>query len=515
MSDYDYNSRNGRYGQGSQNGQSQRKLTVHISDEDYENEIRQDSAELQRQNYERRQGGQQQNANRQQYNNQNGNQHMQRSGQGGNYDNSGSRQRVAQYGGGYNPNAQRVDMSVSRTRVVTSRSGETYEIPEENNIPAKLLRRQKKNTKSRGCLVAVVYAAIVCSISALLAFYLIVGINDMFALKKESIEVVVTVPENADLDTIIKLLDENGVVEYPFFFKMYALISNPDASFKDGDFKLNTKSDYDSLLTRLQQPAIAENGVVKVTIPEGFNVEQIAERLDYYCVCDYDKFFDTLQNYPFKHEFITDIPTDDPDRMYRLEGYLFPATYSFYINEGSVSAINKMLNAYVSNVLESASVSFTARASELGRSMDEIMIVASIIERETPDKEEMKNVASVFYNRLKGNDGEGINKRLQSDATRWYPYINRNDMLESDLPQSEKDLWGTTDADGVYHGSKYDTTVFQGLPPGPICCPSLNAIKAALNPNSTKYLYFFINDAGEHYYASTYSRHLENISNHS
>ncbi len=489
-----YNSRGGNNGYNGQ--QPQKKFTVNISDEAYENEIRNDSAHIQRQqNPARRQPA----PYGQQYSQQRGGQRP-------------ANGQMRQYGQPYPQNSanpqglQRRDYPVSRTRVVTSRSGEKYEIPEENNLPSKLLRRQKKNYKSRGCVVAVVYAAIVCSISALLAFYMIVGINDMFGLVKENMEIVVTVPADADLDDVTKLLDENDVVDYPFFFKLYAMISNPDADFKDGDFKLNAKSDYDSLLTRLTQPAIAENGVVKVVIPEGLNVEQIAEKLDYYCVCDYDKFFDTLQNYPFKHEFIKDIPMDVPDRIYRLEGYLFPATYSFYINEGSVSAINKMLNAFNSNVVESSKVNLAERCNKLGRSMNEIIIIASIIERETPDPDEMKNVASVFYNRLKGNDSQGIGGRLQSDATRWYPFATSKDMQESDkLTEEQKANWK----------SAYSTIDTAGLPPGPICCPSLNAINAALNPNSTKYLYFFTDAEGNHYYAATYEKHLQNVANYS
>ncbi len=468
----------GNYNGGGNNNQPQKKFTVHISDEDYENEIRQDSAELRHQSG--RQGGQRPQGNQQL---------RRRNGQQNGYGN------MAQYGSGNGGMRPGGNMPLSRTRVVTSRSGEKYEIPEESNLPSKLLRKQKKNYKSRGCAVAVIYAAIVCSISALLAFYMIVGINDMFGLVKENMEIVISLPADADIDTVTRLLDENGVVDYPFFFKLYAMISHNDTGFKDGDFKLNAKSDYDSLLTRLRQPSIAENGVVKVTIPEGFNVEQIAERLSYYCVCDYDKFFDTLQNYPFKHEFIQNIPTDNEGRIYRLEGYLFPATYSFYINEGSVSAINKMLNAYVSNVMENNTLEFESKASDLGRSMDEIMTVASVIERETPVPEEMYNVASVFYNRLRNTSEYG---KLQSDATKWYPFTTQKAMLESTkLTDEEKANWH----------SNYDTYDVKGLPPGPICCPSMNSIKAALSPSNTKYYFFFIDAEGNHYYSKTYAEH--------
>lgn len=393
---------------------------------------------------------------------------------------------------------RRREIPVSRTRVVTNRMGDKYEIPEESMLSPKALRSQKKNQKGRGCIIAVVYAAIVCAISALLSFYLIVGINDMFGLVKEEAEIEVYIPVDADLDEVSKRLGDAGVVDYPFFFKLYASFTN-DEEFRGGaTFTLNSKSDYDMLIRKLTRPASADGSIVTVTFPEGFNVEQIAERLEEYYVCDADAFIASVNNYreKFKQPFLNYINVkQSTERIYGLEGYLFPDTYSFYMQEGSVSAINKMLNAFSTKVINNPDLLILERANALGVTIDDIITIASIIERETPNPDEMKNVASVFYNRLRNRSHDGIGGKLQSDATRWYPYTTGNDMRESQtLTAEQKQNWQGT----------YDTTTFAGLPPGPICCPSYKAIYAACYPNNTNYYYFFTDDNQAHYYATTY-----------
>jgi len=397
----------------------------------------------------------------------------------------------------------RSDVPISRTRVITSRSGDRYEISEESNLPPHLMKKTNRNQKSRGCFVAVVYAAIICSISALLAFYVVVGINDMFGLVKDQMEIVVSVPDNADLDTVVKLLDENGVVDYPFFFKLYAQLTN-DRDFKRGEFTLNRKSDYDMIIRKLTRPATADKSVVTVTIPEGYNIEQIAETLEYNLVCEKEAFYKTIETYEFSHSFYSKIPNNNEKRIYRLEGYLFPDTYDFYMWEGSVAAVNKMLNGFNSRVIENKDVDFWNKANAQKMGMDQIIILASVIERETADPEEMKNVASVFYNRLRNKSYEGIGGKLQSDATRWYPFPTSKAIKESDLTDEQKANWV----------SDYDTYNLSGLPPGPICCPGLNAINAALNPNKTDYFYFYTAPDKTHYYARTNAEHEVNVNSH-
>ncbi len=453
-----------------QSGSQPKKFTVHISDDDYENEMSYGAPRSQR-------------------------------GQRGGYMEPRRQQRS---NAPAKPNSiARNEVPISRTRVITSRSGERYEIPEESALPPKLLRKTRKNQKSRGCLISVVYAIIVCSISALLAFYAIVGINDMFGLVKDDMDIVVSIPRDSTLNEVTKILDDNDVVDYPFFFKLYAGITN-DSTFKHGDFTLNRKSDYDMIIRKLTRPSTADKSVVTVTIPEGKNLEQIAFILEDNCVCEQEAFFKTIAEREFKHGFYSKIPMDNEDRLYKLEGYLFPDTYAFYIWEGSVNAINRMLNAFDSKVYSNTELDFNNKAGKQKMSMDQIVTLASVIERETGDPEEMKRVASVFYNRMRNKSYEGIGGKLQSDATRWYPFPTQKDLKESDLSEEEK----------ASFVSKYDTTTFAGLPPGPICCPGLNSIKAALEPADTDYYYFFTDKDANHYYAATYEQHQNNVANH-
>ena len=435
---------------------------------------------------------------------------------------------------------QQAQSPLTRTRTVTTRTGERFEIPEETAIPPKIMRRNSKNTKSRGCIIALVYAAIVCSISALLSFYIIVGLNDMFGLVKEESEITVDIPKDATLDQVTTILDENGIVEYPFFFKLYAGFTN-DTSFKAGTFVLNTKSDYDQIIRKLTKPATADNSIVKVTIPEGYTIEQIGELLEEYCVCEKEAFINSVQYADFSsYDFVNYIPTSET-RIYRLEGYLFPSTYDFYIWGGSKHAISKMLAAFEDNVLEGSDYDYDeitnsslssdkkkSKKTELGKKLDKIIIMASVVEREVPSPDDMKKVASVFYNRLNNPKVQGTGGMLQSDATRWYPFATAAALKESDkITASEKENWienhkgsytmtatnPTTDVSETktFDTSLYDTYVVAGLPTGPICCPGLNSINAAISPASTNYYFFYSKSDGTTLFAETYSQHEDNI----
>lgn len=442
--------------------------------------------------------------------------------------------RVQQY-------RQPVQSPLTRTRTVTTRTGERFEIPEETAIPPKIMRRNSRNTKSRGCVIALVYAAIVCSISALLSFYIIVGLNDMFGLVKEESEITVEIPKDATLDQVTNILDENGIVEYPFFFKLYAGFTN-DTSYKAGTFVLNTKSDYDQIIRKLTKPATADNSIVKVTIPEGYTVEQIGELLEEYCVCEKEAFINSVQYADFSsYDFVNYIPKSET-RIYRLEGYLFPSTYDFYIWGGSKHAITKMLAAFEDNVLADTDYDYDAitnnkslstdkkksKKTELGKKLDKIIIMASVVEREVPGVDDMKKVASVFYNRLNNPKVQGTGGMLQSDATRWYPFATATALKESDkITASEKENWienhkgsytmtATNPTSGesetkTFDTSLYDTYVVSGLPTGPICCPGMNSINAAISPASTSYYFFYSKSDGTTLFAETYSQHEENI----
>lgn len=387
-------------------------------------------------------------------------------------------------------------------RIVTGSMGDTYQIQDDGVIAPRQLRSRQKfvRKKNRGCVVALVYSAAVCSISILLAYYMIVGVNDMFALVKDSTDMVVEVPKGATLDDVTDILDESGVVEYPFFFKTYAKISKKDTGFKAGTFSLDTKSDYNQLLTKLRLPAGADKSTITVTIPEGLTVEQVAAIMEENSVCDAENFIKSAKEVEFTQKFLKNVDTKNENRIYGVEGYLYPDTYNFYLSEGSVNAINRLLGEYEKHWTDE----YAEKAKEIGMSMDQVITLASIVEREASKSDDRYNVASVFANRLKNSAGTG--GKLQSDATRWYPYATKKELLASDkLTQAEKDDWINNNT-GVC-----DTYRLKGLPPGPICSPSINSIEAVLYHDNTGYYYFCSDAEGKFYFAKTLKEHNANL----
>lgn len=394
-----------------------------------------------------------------------------------------------------------------RSTAVRTREGDIYEVRKPTNRKkSKGNSRYTASSKDKGCISALVYAVAVCLISVFLSYWFIVGCNDMFALKKDETSVVVSVPQDASLSDVAKILEENGVIKYPFFFKLYANVTGDGEDFKHGDFMLTTKTDYSQIIRKLTNPASSDGSTVKVVFPEGMNVLQYAELLEENNVCTKDAFLNRVNSTIYNYWFLKDVykkagmidengkstgQSSTSEKIYLLEGYLFPDTYEFYLNEGSESAVKKMLNNFNSKMTDE----IQSAVSGSKYSLDQILTIASIVERETNDPEQMATVASVFYNRLKNSDSFPC---LQSDATKSYPYAT-----EADIP---KNL-----ANGFK--SKYDTYTVKGLPAGAICNPSIDAIKAAASPEKTNYYFFFIDKNGKHYFSSTYSEHESVVKN--
>ncbi|AEJ44045.1 endolytic transglycosylase MltG [Alicyclobacillus acidocaldarius] len=228
--------------------------------------------------------------------------------------------------------------------------------------------------------------------------------------------------------------------------------------------------------------------VVNVTIPPGYDVVDIAARLAQDGVCSEAAFLKAVQADNYHQAFLKQL-AGRRDVRYRLEGYLFPDTYQFYRNENPVDVVNEMLNDFAARVLTSANEA-AMRADKL--TLNETITEASLIENEAQVPSERPIIASVIDNRLK------LRMRLQIDATVDYA-IGRH-------------LTVVTDADILDARNPYNTYLYGGLPPGPICSPSLASIEAVLHPAHTKYLYYVAkgNGTGEHYFAETYSQQLHN-----
>ncbi len=225
---------------------------------------------------------------------------------------------------------------------------------------------------------------------------------------------------------------------------------------------------------------------VTVTFPEGKTLVQIFQMLEENGVCSFDALMQAVQTADFSTYPLIAAVSGDKDRAFALEGYLFPDTYEFYTNDDPVSVIKKFLNNAETRIDDT----LRKRAEERGITIDEAIIIASIVQREGSKSSEVKKIAGVIYNRL--DDG----MPLQMDTTIFYlrdfvkPYIT-----------GDKDRYD----------DRYDTYKCTALPKGPICCPGLETITAALYPTDVDYYYFCHDAAANYYYAETYKEHLKNV----
>lgn len=229
------------------------------------------------------------------------------------------------------------------------------------------------------------------------------------------------------------------------------------------------------------------SNITKVTIPEGYSVAQIANLFVKNGVCQSTSAFLKATNdvKPSSYWFLKDVKKSST-RCFYLEGYLFPSTYEFYKNTSPAAVIEKILK----NTSTQYTAAQKARAKQLGYTMDQVLTIASIIEKEVTITKEQPYVSSILYNRLNSK------MRIQCDATIFYvekyikPYISGN-----------KDRYS----------QYYNTYKCKALPSGPICNPGKKAIQAALYPKTTDYFYFCADTKGTYYYAKTYDEHKKNV----
>lgn len=224
----------------------------------------------------------------------------------------------------------------------------------------------------------------------------------------------------------------------------------------------------------------------KITFIEGVTLSEAFKLLEQNGVASYNDLMSTAQNYNFSdYKIYSDIP-DDENRCFKLEGYLFPDTYEFFLNESPESVIGRFL----SNTDVKITDEMRSRAEELGFTIDEIIIIASIIQAEGAFPDEASTIAGIIYNRLE----EGM--RLEMDSTYFYVTEDIAEFKGEEIIEDYKAIYNTYDC--------------FSLPQGPVCNPGIIAINAALYPEETDYFYFCHDNDGNTYYATNYSEHLEN-----
>ncbi len=294
---------------------------------------------------------------------------------------------------------------------------------------------------------------------------------------------------------IAEQLKEEGAVKIPALFRLYAKLKGYDSQFKYGLYTFNTEAGYDSICEMLMTEG-AKAETVQVTIPEGtgindytknvngedVTVKGIATILEEKGVCSKSDFFIALDEVNLKTRLLSG--TNEGKTYYTLEGYLFPETYSFYSYDDSAEcarlAVKRMIEETESRITDE----MYEQAENLGYSMNEILTMASIVQMEAGEHtDEMAKVAGVFYNRLNSDDI----KTLGSSPTCYY-----GDSFK-------------------YDDGRYNTYDIEGLPPGPLCSPGIDAIKAALYPEKSDYYYFVTDSKGNFYYHKTLAEQEKTI----
>ena len=339
-------------------------------------------------------------------------------------------------------------------------------------------RRPQQQRRSKAPAIAAIVAVLV--VAAIAYFFVVPAVKLIFAPQQEQTvpagqDVTITIPEGASGDDIASILSKNHIVENPKDYYAAVAKEGAEMSLKPGDYALKTGMNAVDVVKQL---VAGPNAGAVLTIQEGLTLEQTAERIEAVYGISKDEFLAQAKasKYVDDYPFLEDAYNDS------LEGYLYPKTYTFTDTPTADDIIRKLLDQFVS---ETASLNLDKGAN--GLSAQQIVTMASLIERETAVDSERPTIASVIYNRLDAD------MPLQIDAAIVYARGGGNQAVTySDL---EID-------------SPYNVYKNYGLTPGPICSPSISSIKAALNPDKTDYLYYVASATGDgtHKFSSDYEQ---------
>ena len=348
-----------------------------------------------------------------------------------------------------------------------------------------------------------VYVCCVLAASVLLAIGGWRCADDMLALTRENVAVNVTVPENATIAQVSAELKDKGLIQYEWLFKFYCWFSKAERKIDPGTYELRGAYDYHALVNGMVRTS-GDRATATVMIPEGYECEDIFALLAENGVCTVEQLEDAAANHEYDYAFLADLPYGQKNR---LEGYLFPDTYEFYVGDDPVNVLDKFLRRFDSKVTEEmhaavdelnaklaekmAANGFTdGEIAEAKLDMHDVIIVASLIEKETAKASESPSIAAVIYNRLCSK----LYPCLEIDATIQYALDERKEVLSN----ADK---------GII--SPYNTYKNAGLPAGPISNPGIASIRAALYPAESDDYFYALGNDGVHHFSRTYYEHQD------
>ena len=278
---------------------------------------------------------------------------------------------------------------------------------------------------------------------------------------------IINIPSGTNAKEIVDVLEKNEIIrKNNYTFRILTKLMKLENQLKYGEYDLSPSMNMLQILDKLVKGEVVS---YKITIPEGYTCIQIAELLEKKEIAEKEAFLKLVK-----------------DSEKTSEGYLFPDTYEVPKKYGAEKMVKAMLANFNQIAIENK---FTEKAEKIGFSLNDIIILASIIEKEAKFNDEKNKVSSVFHNRLKSG------MKLQSCATIQYILETPKEKLDENDLKIE---------------SPYNTYLYKGLPPGPICNPGLDSIIAALEPAEEDYLYFVLGENGRHIFSKTYQEHLMN-----
>ena len=350
-------------------------------------------------------------------------------------------------------------------------------------------RRRRKRTILWWLRVPL-YFVVVLVVSTLIAEFGWLLASDLCAFDRgDPVTASVVITTGDDVEEVAEKLYDAGLIHYRWFFRLFARVAHAEKKIGAGIYELNTEMDYAALISGMRNSSgNMTTDTVRITIPEGYTVLDIISLLAKNGVATQEELLEAARTADFDYDFIDNQSED----ISRLEGYLFPDTYDFYQPERPVSALSKLLTNFERK--RDAWEGELAFAQTRGYDLDKIVVIASLIEKET-DGSDQARIASVIYNRLDGSgDRGGTYGLLQIDAALLYA-----------LPEHTGPI---TNAD-LETNSPYNLYKNAGLPPTAIANPGAKCITAALTPEQTDYYYYALAKDGKHRFFTNYREFSE------
>ena len=367
--------------------------------------------------------------------------------------------------------------------------------------------KKKKKSKAKGCLVTVLVLLVLVAGGGYFGYgYVQDSLKPVDASSKDY--VTVQIPDGANVQEIGSTLEKSGLVKHGLIFSLYAKYYS-HANLKSGYYNLKKSMSTDELIQELEKggtPEAQAPVLANLTIPEGYTLEQIAQTVgqlqgEFKEPLTAEAFLAKAQDETFISQLVSkypnllgSLPTKDSGVRYRLEGYLFPATYTIKDSTTVESLIDEMVAA-----MDKAMSPYYATIKEKNLTVNELLSIASLVEKEGAKTEDRKKIAGVFYNRL------NLGMPLQSNIAILYAQGKLGQKISL-----ADDAGIDTNID-----SPYNVYTHLGLMPGPVDSPSLDAIEASVNQTKSDYLYFVANvEDGKVYFATTKEEHDQNVAEH-